>query len=202
MLLERIKGQTLEQAWTSLSGSQKTAIADQVLQVRQQLRSITALSMQSVDNTPCYPGLLFSDLEPRGPFHSDIELWNAIVPTLPDLPRRVLEGLERSMPKSEPYVLTHCDLNLGNIMVRNDRLVGILDWEYAAYYPVWWEYVSASWGWTEQDSEWKGLLRERFAFYGDAHEDEKQFWTNLRHLRKYPNLDDRRKQVLEMLSSE
>lgn len=201
VLLERIKGQTLEQAWTSLSESQKIAIADQVLDARQQLRSITSLSMQSVDNTPCYPGLLFFDLEPHGPFNSDLELWNALVPTLPDLPHRVLEGLKRSMPKCEPYVLTHCDLNLGNIIFQNGKLVGILDWEYAAYYPVWWEYVSASWGWTEQDSEWKGLLRERFALYGGAHEDAKQFWVNLRHLRKYPNLDEKGREVLEMWSS-
>jgi hypothetical protein len=39
VLQERIKGQTLEQAWPALSQSQKTAIADQIVQVRQKLRS-------------------------------------------------------------------------------------------------------------------------------------------------------------------
>lgn len=44
-------------------------------------------------------------------------------------------------------------------MVKDGELVGILNWEYAAYYPIWYEYVSASWGFTEMDVEWKRLLR-------------------------------------------
>jgi aminoglycoside phosphotransferase (APT) family kinase protein len=47
-----------------------------------------------------------------------------------------LENLRKRMPRCEPYVLTHCDHNLGNIMVQDGQLVGILDWEYAAYYLV------------------------------------------------------------------
>lgn len=35
------------------------------------------------------------------------------------------------------YALTHCDLNIVNVMVKDGQLVvDILDWEHAAYYPV------------------------------------------------------------------
>lgn len=68
VLTERIDGQTLEEAWPFLSELQRIAIADQVVHVRKQLRSITSASIQSVDQSQCYPGLLFFDLEPRGPF--------------------------------------------------------------------------------------------------------------------------------------
>jgi hypothetical protein len=74
VLSERIHGQTLEQAWPSLSESQKIAIADQVVEVRNQLRSLTSTSIQCLDGSACYPGLLFSDREPHGPFQSDLEL--------------------------------------------------------------------------------------------------------------------------------
>ena len=67
-------------------------------------------------------------------------------------PLKILENLKERLPRSEPYVLTHCDLNLGNIIVQDGSLAGILDWEFAAYYPIWYEYVSASWGWTEEDA--------------------------------------------------
>ncbi|KAE8310757.1 hypothetical protein BDV41DRAFT_579277 [Aspergillus transmontanensis] len=87
ILEERVDGQTLEEAWPSLSTSQKALIADQVAEVRNQLKNITSPSIQSVDQGPCIPGLLFFDLEPRGSFHSDIELWNAIALTLHDPPR-------------------------------------------------------------------------------------------------------------------
>ncbi|KAJ5284261.1 MAG: aminoglycoside 3'-phosphotransferase/choline kinase family protein [Kocuria palustris] len=200
VLQERIQGQTLEQAWPLLSESQKTAIADQVIEVRNQLRSITSGSIQSVDQSPCYPGLLFSDREPHGPFHSDLELWEAISRTLHAVPQRALEILKKRLPRCEPYVLTHCDLNLGNIMVKDGGvLAGILDWEFAAYYPIWYEYVSASWGWTEEDAEWKRLLQERLDVHGDRHTDAKDFWKDLRLLRKYPNLDEKGREIFEKL---
>jgi hypothetical protein len=55
-----------------------------------------------------YPGLLFLDMEPRGPFHSDLELWNALSLTLHDPPRKIfpqqaLENLKKRLPKCEPY---------------------------------------------------------------------------------------------------
>lgn len=204
VLQERIQGQTPEQAWPSLSESQKTAIADQVIGVRKQLRALTSKSIQSVDQSPCYPALLFSDREPHGPFHSDLELWNAISLTLHDppkrsFPQRALENLKRRLPRCEPYVLTHCDLNLGNIMVKDGGLVGILDWEFAAYYPIWYEYVSA-WGWTGDDAAWKKLLRERSDIHGDGHDDAKDFWPDLRHLIKHPKWDEKGQEVLERLT--
>ncbi|KAJ5490683.1 hypothetical protein N7463_010964 [Penicillium fimorum] len=207
VLQERIQGQTLEQAWSSLSKSQKVDIADEVIEIRKQLRSFQSTSIQTVDQSPCFPGLLFSDREPHGPFHSDNELWDAISLTLHDpptilFPQRALDNLKKRLPKCEPYVLTHCDLNLGNIMVKDGGLAGILDWEFAAYYPIWYEYVSASWGWTEEDAEWKKLLRERMGVHGEGHDDAKEFWTDLRHLRKYPNLDEKGREVLDRLSSD
>ncbi|QSS58629.1 hypothetical protein I7I51_08057 [Histoplasma capsulatum] len=134
VLNERVGGQTLEEAWTSLSEPQKLDVADQVVKVRKKLRSVTSTSIQCVDQSSSYPGLLFFDLEPRGPFHSDQKLWDALALSLRHLPQQVLENLRKSLPMCEPYVLTHCDLNLGNIMVQDGKVVGILDWEYAAFF--------------------------------------------------------------------
>ncbi|CAG8408617.1 unnamed protein product [Penicillium salamii] len=121
--------------WPSLPEIQKIDIADQVSFI------------------PCYPGLLFFDLEPHGPFHSDQELWDAVALNL-DLPQHIWENLKKRLSKCEPYVLTHCDLNLGNIMIHEGK-VSILDWEYAAFLPIWYEYVAASFGFTDLDVEWK-----------------------------------------------
>ncbi|KAJ5165116.1 uncharacterized protein N7500_006946 [Penicillium coprophilum] len=200
VMTERIHGQTLEEAWPSLSESQKIAIADQVVQIRKRLRSVTSTSIECVDNGPSYPDLPFSDLEPRGPFHSDQELWDALSLKLHCVPSKVLENLKKRLPKCEPYVLTHCDLNLGNVMVQDGKVISILDWEYAAYFPVWYEYVSASFGFTEMDVEWKMLLQERLGIHDEAYEDAKAFWTDLRNLRQYPDLDEKGREVLERLS--
>jgi aminoglycoside phosphotransferase (APT) family kinase protein len=203
VLQKRMDGETLEDVWPILSHNQRVAIADQVAGICKHLHSITSSRIQSVDQTACSPALLFFDFEPRGPFHSDLELWDAISLTLHNPPERsfpqqALDNLKKRFPKCAPYVLTHCDLNIGNIMVKDGQLVGILDWEYAAYYPIWYEYVSATWGFTEADAEWRRLLRQRL----DTHEDAKNFWMNLYHLRNYPDLDEKGREVLENLSAE
>ncbi|KAL4782906.1 hypothetical protein BJX76DRAFT_348963 [Aspergillus varians] len=90
---------------------------------------------------------------------------DALSLNLHNLPQQLWERL----PKCEPYVLTHCDLNLGNIM--------------AAYFPIWYEYVSASFGFTHMDVEWKKLLRERLGIHDETHEDARVFWIDMCDLR-------------------
>lgn len=41
-------------------------------------------------------------------------------------------------------VLTHGDLSSLNILVRGDTVVGIIDWETAGWFPLYWEYTCAS----------------------------------------------------------
>jgi hypothetical protein len=50
------------------------------------------------------------------------------------------------------------------------------------------------------DVEWKRLLRERLGVHDEAHGDAKAFWTDLRNLRQYPNLDEKGQEALERLS--
>lgn len=40
-----------------------------------------------------------------------------------------------------PLKFTHGDLNDSNILVRGDRVVGIIDWATAGWYPAYWEYA-------------------------------------------------------------
>ena len=97
-------------------------------------------------------------------------------------------------------MLNHYDLNLGNVMIQDRKVVGILDWEYATFFPIWYEYVSASLGFTDMDVEWKKLLRERLDAHGEAHKNAKAFWTDMCNLRQYSNLDEKGQETLERLS--
>ncbi|KAK6385587.1 hypothetical protein LTS17_001156 [Exophiala oligosperma] len=42
-----------------------------------------------------------------------------------------------------PPVFTRADLNPFNILIRGDRVVGLVDWEISGWYPNYWEYTSA-----------------------------------------------------------
>jgi hypothetical protein len=50
----------------------------------------------------------------------------------------------KAMPRHErQIVLTHGDLLLRNILVRDAKVLAILDWEMAGYFPEYWEYVKS-----------------------------------------------------------
>jgi hypothetical protein len=52
-----------------------------------------------------------------------------------------LVGFHESVKR--PPVLTHGDLSRFNILIRNDEIVGIIDWETASWLPYYWEYTTA-----------------------------------------------------------
>lgn len=43
-------------------------------------------------------------------------------------------------------MFTHGDLNPSNIMVSGNQAVSIIDWEFAGWYPYYWEYTSSWYG--------------------------------------------------------
>ena len=50
--------------------------------------------------------------------------------------------------------LTHGDFNSLNILVKDDNIVGIIDWEMARWYPDYWESTSA-WLVNHMDDYWR-----------------------------------------------
>lgn len=52
-------------------------------------------------------------------------------------------------------VFTHGDLSSFNIMVRDEEVVGIVDWETAGWMPPYWEYTSA-WNVAPMNQFWQG----------------------------------------------
>ncbi|KAH8840804.1 hypothetical protein MCOR27_003888 [Pyricularia oryzae] len=88
---------------------------------------------------------------PVGPFDSEPDFVNElahvmmcrggpecldVVPMLEDL-----AASRRPHPKNT--YLTHGQLNPKNILIRDGRVVGLLDWSESGFYPEWWEYVKA-----------------------------------------------------------
>ena len=102
--------------------------------------------------------------------------------SLKDIPQAARAGLRKRMPPAKPYTFAHSDLTDVNIMVQNGHLTGILDWELAGVFPVWWEYVGTSIGDSEKDRDWKVLLRKYMPDYSEARE----FWRDYYHLSRYP----------------
>lgn len=76
------------------------------------------------------------------------------------------------MPPATPYTFTHGDLNIGNIMVKDGNVTGVIDWEASGYFPVWWEFVATAIVNGPEDREWKRLLRKNM----DEQPAAEAFW--------------------------
>ena len=68
-------------------------------------------------------------LRARGRYEQSTELVVQMIRALPDSPG--------------PYVFTHGEVAPDNILVKDSKVVAILDWNQAGYYPEYWEYVKA-----------------------------------------------------------
>lgn len=195
-IMERMKGQPLEQAWPSMSETDRERVAKQTAEYLMELRGLTSDRMESLGGKPLYNGFLFdSDYKVgHGPLSSKDQLWDIMSSNLSHVPEALRLKLRDRMPNPEPYTFSHSDLTDVNIMVDNGNLVGIIDWESSGYFPFWWEFAALSIGLGEVDCQWKPMLRRHLcelANLPDFGIEAREFFWTFRSFRNYPDLDER-----------
>lgn len=153
-LVPRAQGSTLHAVWHKLTPEQKDSYKDQMADILKQLRQFTAPYPQRVngDELPdivvgvCHgghgPGCISlgrTREEWLENMADDLRFGIAVKcrTTDPDVIEPKLQELKDSFPAGEPYTLSHMDLNLTNIIVKDDKIEAIIDWEMAGYYPWW-----------------------------------------------------------------
>ncbi|KAH8203509.1 hypothetical protein TruAng_002380 [Truncatella angustata] len=75
-------------------------------------------------------------------------------------------------------VFSHGDLNMRNILVRNGRLSGVVDWETSGWYPEYWDYTKAHYI-TKLHRRWLRIVDKTFQQYGGYEDElatERQLW--------------------------
>ncbi|RAH63269.1 hypothetical protein BO85DRAFT_465171 [Aspergillus piperis CBS 112811] len=186
------EGEEDKHTLTSMQRTPGEPLSNQVASYLHQLRSLQSDKIQCLGGRPVYSNFLFKndsssssgEIEiPRGLFASDDELWAEMERGLDErIPEAARVRLRQRMPTAMPYTFTHGDLTMGNIMVEDGELTGIIGWETAGYFPVWWEYVATSVPDGEEDREWKGLLRRYLPDYSAAREFWLEYWYLCRDL--------------------
>ena len=158
ILMEKIRGDALPKAWGSLPESARQKVYSQLKGMIQELRALAPPPGTGVES--CLGGELFDTRISRcptfGPFKTvqDFHFWlrDGLIPS--GAKHNVEDGEWQDIKKmvamqdapSPPPVFTHGDLNPANIIIRGDNVVGIVDWEFAGWYPNCWEYTSAYYG--------------------------------------------------------
>ena len=157
IIMERIHGKSLADAWSSLSRSEKQWIAAQLREHLQNLHGLHSRTYRSVANQPLRDEVFWTgdqNVNLAGPFKSDSELKTAIVEIYKLNNNAHIKGkadyCERmfsSELRSSKPVFTHGDLQRKNIILQNDssskKRIVIVDWETAGFYPEYWEYARA-----------------------------------------------------------
>lgn len=133
ILMEHIDGQPLDKCWPHMSLFEKIRIACILRSYLKQLRALVSEMPGPPGPRPleCL-GIQFNELTNPFPNHSAISdyfLTSSMGSTLGPL------------FKSKRLVFTHNDINLSNILVGADGKVWLLDWEFAGFFPEWFDPV-------------------------------------------------------------
>lgn len=152
ILMTRVPGDELGRVYEKLSDEDRRSIAEELKGYIEIMRgwpnpwggnricSYIGTAIRSV-RIPMHLG---------GPFESEQELNEFLIkPSWPEgfASRAEYEDADtraRKMHKlSHPIVFSHGDLKHHNIMVKDGRITGFLDWESAGWYPDYWDYTTA-----------------------------------------------------------
>lgn len=158
-------GEPFEQYWDRASQAEQTRILDQLRDYVNQMREIPGDFIGGVDGSPCRDGIFeggYGDYTKYsyGPYPSEESFDEGIIQALRDrLPEKVREcehDLESNFfnneymlhqtvrgLKNHKILFTHADLHPGNIIVRADGTLVLLDWGLAGFWPEYWEFYRA-----------------------------------------------------------
>ncbi|KAF5362094.1 hypothetical protein D9756_002707 [Leucocoprinus leucothites] len=184
ILMTRIPGETLWDSHRSYSDEELAAIMVEVGDCLQQIRRFRS----PYGNAVCGPDgrRIYTRAVPDGTwrrrespedFHDDMLI--CARSEKDDYPEEYAE-VGKLKDKSYRVVFAHGDLHLGNIVVKDGHLSGLIDWGDAGWYPEYWDFVlpmplwSKNWGWIVD------------LFYsmpgGEAYEQERESFSALAYL--------------------
>ncbi len=170
ILMERIRGETIAQKWHSLSDASKSSIFSQLKRMLQELRCVPCETdgVSNLDGGPIHDYRLRTSS--WGPFCTiadfHLSLRNNVTLKSLDSPNSLSPAVVCDLKRIATFhksvldapVLAHGDLSSLNILIRDDIVVGIIDWDTAGWLPYYWEYTEA-WHAYPQNLFWRNEVK-------------------------------------------
>ena len=156
IIMSHIPGTPLQKAWPDMPDEFKSSIVEQLIVYIHELRQLKGESVSSASGSPTLMSIFSSRvdkvLQSSSEFH---HLLTSRVYRHPGMPRKIPEAyitfLRSRFDDNSRLVFTHADLADRNILVQDGTITGILDWEWAGFYPEHWEFVTFV-----KNSDWVG----------------------------------------------
>ncbi|TVY67526.1 hypothetical protein LSUE1_G010020 [Lachnellula suecica] len=190
ILMEHIDGEPIGDKWAEKSEAEKESLIAQLKAIFEELRNIkhprpgilAGVDMQALFDPRCWKGYLgfgpfakesdfnhylHCGMKPTSIFFSEKE-----VPWVTNEERaEVRKLLEMQESKQHKICFTHGDANSSNILVKNGKIVALIDFEVSGWYPEYWEYTTAM-NVNRYDGFWKAVIPKFLAEYPEELEME------------------------------
>ncbi|KAM5447308.1 hypothetical protein MaudCBS49596_006072 [Microsporum audouinii] len=159
LVMDAVDGQTLDSAWPDLTEEQRLNIVQEFTAFIQQLRGLVPPKEGTIGSTSLGPGYdhrlgdrHFGPFNNIADFHLyvrrgvSLEFWD--------------EPVKQVHDPSRSYAIkySHADICPNNVLVKNGKIVAIIDWEFAGWYPEYWEYTKIHYGWRPYRKEFYDAL--------------------------------------------
>jgi hypothetical protein len=172
----------LQVAWRGYSQQQKEAIVEQVCRFIAQLRQLEPLHphrVSSTDGGPCRD-IRIGSVKLCGPFENSAAFHECVRGGIAQEHAQKIFGSEvlQVHQRNHKVCFTHGDLSVQNILVRDAKVVAIIDWECAGWYPEYWEYTKAHYN-IVYLPEFYEMLRQKVVRYDDELRAERILWDRL-----------------------
>ncbi|THH14272.1 hypothetical protein EW146_g6046 [Bondarzewia mesenterica] len=165
MLMRYVDGVNLESAWRRLDDDQRAHVVRQLRSTVMRLRSLqpthsNPLAICGLNNAACKDGRVSSN--PFGPFADESGFNDHLIHAAEVyMDPTALSEIRARMRDDHRVMFTHGDLAPRNIIVREDEILAVIDWEHAGWYPEHWELVKALYApMVEKDTSWTRAVRE------------------------------------------
>ncbi|KAF2757104.1 kinase-like protein [Pseudovirgaria hyperparasitica] len=160
--MEYIHGDRLDLVWPSMTECEKDHICNQLREILETMRSAPSTNRRigSCSDGSARDLRQYSDYS-GGPFLDEASFNLFYCDLVQTTPSPVLEALHQQLRTDHRIVFSHCDLSQHNILVKNGKITGLLDWEYAGWYPEHWEYIKL-FDRPSKHVDWKNRARQIF----------------------------------------
>jgi aminoglycoside phosphotransferase (APT) family kinase protein len=167
IIMSHIPGTPLQEAWPNMPDESKSSIIEQLIGYIHELRQLKGESVSSASGSPTFMPLFKSPVDKV--LHSSSEFHNLLTSrVVQTIPKFYVALIRSRFDDNSRLVFTHADLVDRNILVQDGRITGILDWEWAGFYPEHWEFVQFMTN-TAWKMEWGDRVIKEFPEYANVY---------------------------------